>query len=58
LDGTGWYTRKPVKVIVVMAKKNESVTIFRLVKSIDSNAFISQSSVIGVYGQGFEQLKV
>jgi uncharacterized membrane-anchored protein YitT (DUF2179 family) len=58
LDATGWYTKKPVKVIVVMAKKNESVTIFRLVKSIDSNAFISQSSVIGVYGQGFEQLKV
>jgi uncharacterized membrane-anchored protein YitT (DUF2179 family) len=55
LDGTGWYSRKPVKVVVVMAKKNESVTIFRIVKEIDSNAFISQSSVIGIYGQGFDQ---
>jgi uncharacterized membrane-anchored protein YitT (DUF2179 family) len=58
LDGTGWYSKKPVKVLVVMAKKNESITIFRIVKSIDPQAFISQSSVIGVYGQGFEQLKV
>jgi uncharacterized membrane-anchored protein YitT (DUF2179 family) len=58
LDGTGWYSRKPVKVVVVMAKKNESVAIFRIVKEIDSNAFISQSSVIGIYGQGFDQIKV
>ena len=57
LDGTGWYSKKPVKVLVVMAKKTESVTIFRLVKSIDPSAFISQSSVIGVYGEGFEQIK-
>jgi len=57
LDGTGWYSKHPVKVVVVMAKKNESVTIFRIVKSIDPKAFISQSTVIGVYGQGFDQLK-
>jgi uncharacterized membrane-anchored protein YitT (DUF2179 family) len=57
LDGTGWYTKKASKVIVVMAKKTESVTIFRIVKSIDPDAFISQSSVIGVYGRGFEQIK-
>jgi uncharacterized membrane-anchored protein YitT (DUF2179 family) len=56
LDGTGWYSKKPVKVIVVMVKKNESVSIFRIVKNIDPNAFISQSSVRGVYGQGFEEI--
>jgi uncharacterized membrane-anchored protein YitT (DUF2179 family) len=58
LDGTGCYSKKPVKAIVVMAKKTESVTIFRIVKNIDPNAFISQSTVIGVYGEGFEQIKV
>jgi uncharacterized membrane-anchored protein YitT (DUF2179 family) len=58
LDGTGWYSQQPVKVVVVMAKKNESVTIFRIVKSIDPQAFISQSSVIGVYGRGFDPIKV
>jgi uncharacterized membrane-anchored protein YitT (DUF2179 family) len=58
LDGTGWYTQKPVKVIVVMAKKNESVTIFRIVKNTDPAAFVSQSTVRGVYGRGFEQIAV
>ena len=57
MDGVGWYSQKEVKIIVVMAKKTESVTIFRIVKAIDSNAFISQSSVIGIYGKGFDQIK-
>ena len=57
LDGTGWYSKNSVKVIVLLAKKNEAVTIFRLINMIDPNAFISQSSVIGVYGEGFEQIK-
>ncbi len=57
LNGMGWYSKKDVKVIVVMAKRTESVTIFRIVKSIDSQAFISQSSVIGVYGEGFDKIK-
>lgn len=57
LDGMGWYSKEPVKVLVVMARKNESVKIFRIVKQVDSNAFVSQSSVIGVYGQGFDIIK-
>ncbi|WP_294626996.1 YitT family protein [uncultured Bacteroides sp.] len=58
LDGTGWYSKGSVKVLVVLAKKRQSLDIFRLVKRIDPNAFISQSSVIGVYGEGFDKLKV
>lgn len=57
LDGHGWYSKKPVKVIVVLAKRSESNNIFRLVKSIDPNAFVSQSAVIGVFGQGFDKIK-
>jgi len=57
LDGMGWYSKEPVKVLVVMARKNESVKIFRIVKQVDSNAFVSQSSVIGVYGKGFDIIK-
>jgi len=57
LDGTGWYSHKPVKVVVVMVKKTESVTIFRIVKNIDPKAFISQSSVTGIYGEGFQAMK-
>ncbi len=58
LDGTGWYSKQDIKVVVVLAKKRESLDIFRLVKDIDPNAFISQSNVVGVYGEGFDQIKV
>ncbi len=58
LDGTGWYSKKPVKVIVVLAKRTQSVSVFRLVKDIDPNAFVSQSNVVGVYGEGFDRIKV
>ena len=58
LEGTGGYSKEPVKVIVLLARSRESVTIFRLIKSVDPQAFISQSSVRGVYGEGFDPIKV
>lgn len=58
IDGTGLYTGFGVKMMFVLAKKRESTTIFRLIKDIDPNAFVSQSSVIGVYGEGFDHIKV
>ena len=58
LNGTGWYSKQDVKVVVVLAKKSQSLDIFRLVKDIDPDAFISQSNVVGVYGEGFDKLKV
>ena len=58
LDGTGWYSKSEVKVLVVMASKGQSVEIFRLIKDVDPNAFVSQSFVIGVYGEGFDRIKV
>lgn len=57
LEGEGGYSKKPVKVVVLLAKRRESEAIFRLIKSIDHNAFISQSLVRGVYGEGFDQIK-
>ena len=58
LDGHGWYTGRQMKVLCILAKKNESVNMFRLIKMIDPNAFVSQSAVIGVYGEGFDEMKV
>jgi uncharacterized membrane-anchored protein YitT (DUF2179 family) len=58
LDGIGGYSHKPIKVVVLLAKKSESVNIFRLIKEIDSQAFISQSEVRGVYGEGFDRIKI
>ena len=56
-DGTGWYTRQNVKVIMTVVRKRESPEIFRKIKELDPNAFISLNSVMGVYGKGFDQLK-
>jgi uncharacterized membrane-anchored protein YitT (DUF2179 family) len=58
LDGHGWYTGNKMKVLCILAKKRESTNIFRLIKMIDPNAFVSQSAVIGVYGEGFDEMNV
>ncbi len=57
LDGTGWYSKQPRKVIVVLAKQSESMEMFRLIKSIDEDAFISKANVMGVYGKGFDPIR-
>ncbi len=58
LSGMGWYSKEEVKVLLVMCRKIESVNIFRIIKSIDRDAFVSQANVNGVYGKGFDQVKV
>lgn len=58
IDGIGCYTNNNVKMMFVLAKKRESNTIFRLIKDIDPKAFVSQSAVIGVFGEGFDKIKV
>lgn len=58
LNGMGWYSKKDVKVLLVMCRKIESVTIFRIIKSIDKDAFITQAQVNGVYGRGFDEIKL
>jgi len=58
LDGVGWYTKENVKVVVSVVRKRETGAIFRKIKEIDPDAFISMGSVMGVYGQGFDQLKL
>lgn len=58
VDGEGWYSKQPVKVLMVWCRKIESVTIFRIIKSIDDKAFITQANVNGVYGKGFDTMRV
>ena len=58
LDGKGWYTKDDVKIVLVMCRKHESVNIFRIIKETDRSAIITQSNVNGVYGYGFDELKV
>lgn len=58
IDGVGWYTKENVKVVVSVVRKRETGAIFRKIKEIDPQAFISMGSVMGVYGEGFDKLKL
>ena len=58
INGQGYYSGHEVKMLFVLAKKRESTAIFRLINDIDPHAFVSQSTVIGVYGEGFDKFKV
>ncbi|MBQ0060882.1 MAG: YitT family protein [Bacteroidales bacterium] len=57
MKAEGHYAHKDTKVVMCLAKKYESNKIFSVVKNIDPNAFISQSKVIGVFGEGFDKIK-
>ena len=56
LEAEGGFNKKPMKVVTTIARSYESATIFRLVRAIDPNAFVSQSQVRGVFGQGFDPM--
>lgn len=58
LNGNGFYSKRDIKVIFCIAKKSESTMIFDIVDEIDPDAFVAQSAVIGVYGQGFDRVRV
>ena len=58
IDGTGWYTRREVKMLIIFCRKNEALFIYRLIKALDVHAFISQANVNTIYGEGFDEMKV
>ena len=58
INAQGFYSGREVKMLFVLAKQSESAKIFQLIDEIDPNAFVSQSAVIGVYGEGFDRFKV
>ena len=57
LDGKGWYTKQDTKVLMVLTRKTDLNLMLRYIKQIDSKAFLSVSSVNGVYGKGFDTIK-
>lgn len=58
IDAHGFYTGQPVGMLFVIARRSESRGIFQVVNDIDPKAFVSQSAVSGVYGMGFDRIKV
>ena len=58
IDAQGFYSGKEVKMLFVLAKRSQSNLIFHIINDVDPAAFVSQSAVIGVYGEGFDKFKV
>ena len=57
LDAQGFYSGQDIKMLFVLAKKRQSSEIFHIINEVDPTAFVSQSRVIGVYGEGFDHFK-
>lgn len=57
IQGEGWYTKKESHVLMVITRKTDLSLLLKYIKSIDPRAFLSVSSVNGVYGNGFESIK-
>lgn len=57
IKGTGWYSKKESEIVMVVVRKTESQRVIRIVKQMDSAAFVSVNTVMGVYGKGFEMMK-
>lgn len=58
IEAHGFYTGHEVKMLFIMAKRRESNVIFRIINEIDPKAFVTETNVIGVYGEGFDKFKV
>ena len=57
LAGEGFYSKEKRQVLLILAKRYESRSIFQLIKRIDPKAFVSMSNVEGVFGEGFDTIK-
>lgn len=57
IEGQGWYTKQQSKIVMVVMRKDDMSSLYRMVREIDRDAFLSVASVSGVYGKGFDQIK-
>ena len=58
IPAKGWFSKEDVNVVMVATRKSDLNLLLRYVKTIDSEAFLSVSSAMGVYGKGFDTIKV
>lgn len=57
IDGQGWYTKQQSKIVMVVMRKDDMNLLYRMIREIDRDAFLSVGSVSGVYGKGFDEIK-
>ena len=57
LQSVGWYSQKESKVLLIVSRKHQMNEVVNEIKSIDKKAFISVSTAMSVFGEGFEEVK-
>ena len=57
LQSVGWYSQKDSKVLLIVARKYQLNEVVNEVKRLDKKAFISVSTAMCVFGEGFEEVK-
>lgn len=58
IQSEGGYTHNQTKMVMVVCSNRETPTVMKYVKQIDPNAFMTVASVMGVYGRGFQPIKL
>lgn len=58
VQAKGWYSKSEKPVLLIVIRKKQLFEVTKLIKSIDSKAFVSVSQASSVYGEGFEEIKV
>ena len=57
INSIGWYKKSSSMIIMVVTQKSKMYEVMGAVKEVDPHAFLTVSTVMGVYGEGFEQVK-
>ena len=57
LQSVGWYSQKESKVLLIVSRKYQMNEVIKEIKAIDPKAFVSVSTAMSVYGEGFEEVK-
>ncbi|MDR1756789.1 MAG: YitT family protein [Culturomica sp.] len=57
VDCIGWYSKQPKKIVIIVVRKSEAMDILKTAKRTDPSAFMTMNTVMGVFGQGFEEVK-
>ena len=57
LESVGWYSQQSGKVLLIIARKYQMNEVINEIRGIDKKAFISVSTAMSVFGEGFEEVK-
>ena len=57
IQSVGWYSQQESKVLLIISRKHQMNEVVNEIKNIDRKAFISISTAMSVFGEGFEEVK-